>query len=133
VDGQRTAPVPDTRAAATSRRTGRCARRPQMTGTPEVKGQERVVDDLTVLTDLNQRFVDAFGRGSWELLQQILSPGFSYLDGATGEVWPMDRYIADLEANPLPTIGIDQVLVHVDGHIAVVSARSFAHPGRFNR
>jgi hypothetical protein len=104
-----------------------------MTGTPEVKGQERVVDDLTVLTDLNQRFVDAFGRGSWELLQQILSPGFSYLDGATGEVWPMDRYIADLEANPLPTIGIDQVRVHVDGHTAGVAAWSFAHPGRFNR
>ena len=104
-----------------------------MTGTPEVKGQERVVDDLTVLTDLNQRFVDAFGRGSWELLQPILSPGFSYLDGATGEVWPMDRYIADLEANPLPTIGIDQVRVHVDGYTAGVAARSFAHPGRFNR
>jgi hypothetical protein len=45
----------------------------------------------------------------------------------------MDRYIADLEANPLPTIGIDQVRVHVDGYTAGVAARSFAHPGRFNR
>jgi hypothetical protein len=55
-----------------------------MTGTPEER-QERVVDDdLTLLTDLNQRFVDAFGRGSWELLQPILSPGFSYLGRSDG-------------------------------------------------
>lgn len=36
----------------------------------------------------------------------------------------MDRYIADLEVNPLPAIGIDQVRVHLDGATAVVSARS---------
>jgi Domain of unknown function (DUF4440) len=91
------------------------------------------VDDTKVLTELNERFVDAFRKGSWVLLKPILSPGFSYLDGATGEVWDMDRYIADLDGNPLPTIGIDQVVVHVDGDTAVVSARSFTRPGKYNR
>jgi Domain of unknown function (DUF4440) len=91
------------------------------------------VDDIRILTGLNERFVDAFRKGRWELLQPILSPGFCYLDGATGEVWPMDRYIADLEGNPLPTVDIDQVRVHVDGDTAVVSARSFTRPARGNR
>jgi hypothetical protein len=91
------------------------------------------MDDSKILTDLNERFVHAFRKGSWELLQPILSPGFSYLDGATGEAWPMDRYIAGLEGNPQPTIDIDQVLVNVDGDTAVVSARSATRPGQFNR
>jgi hypothetical protein len=92
-----------------------------------------VVDDLKVLTDLNERFVDAFRKGSWDLLQPILSPNFSYLDGATGEVWSMERHTVDLEGNQLPTIDIDQVCIRVDGDIAVVSARSFTRPGSFNR
>lgn len=91
------------------------------------------MDDIKILTNLNERFVDAFRKGSWELLRAILSPAFSYLDGATGEVWPTERYIADLEGNPLPTIGIDQVRVHVDGDTAIVSSRSSARPGRYNR
>lgn len=91
------------------------------------------MDDTKVLTELNEQFVDAFRKGSWDLLKPILSPGFSYLDGASGEVWDMDRYIADLDGNPLPTIGIDQVVVHVDGDTAVVSARSFTRPGKYNR
>jgi hypothetical protein len=91
------------------------------------------MDDLTALTELSERFVDAFRKGSWELLQPILSPRFSYLDGATGEVWPMGRYIADLEANPLPAISVDQLRIHLDGATAVVSARSCNPPGRFNR
>ena len=90
------------------------------------------MDDNKILTELNERFVNAFRKGSWELLQPILSPGFSYLDGATGQLWPMDRYIADLTANPQPTIHIDQVRVHVHGDTAVVSARSSTRPGQFN-
>ncbi len=42
------------------------------------------VDDVEVLATLNERFVDAFRKGSWQLLEPILAPGFSYLDGATG-------------------------------------------------
>jgi len=61
-------------------------------------------------------------------LQPILSPSFSYLDGATGEVWDRARYVADLR-NGQPTIGIDQVAVHVDGDVAVVLARSFTRAG----
>jgi len=90
------------------------------------------VDDIKELTELNLQFVDAFRRGSWELLEPILAPSFSYLDGATGEVWDQERYIDDVRRS-LPTIGIDQVVVHVDGDVAVVSARSFTRPGRFNR
>jgi len=91
------------------------------------------MSDTDVLTDLNLRFIEAFRQGSWQLLKPILSPDFSYLDGATGNVWPMERYIADLEGRPLPTIGIDQVRIHIAGNVAVVSARSFTRPGRFNR
>jgi Domain of unknown function (DUF4440) len=91
------------------------------------------VDDITILTDLNERFIEAFRKGSWEVLRPILSPSFSYMDGTTGEVWPMERYIANLEGNPLPSIGIDQVRVHVDGDTAVVSSRSFTRPGRYSR
>jgi hypothetical protein len=41
------------------------------------------MDDIKRLIDLNALFVDAFRRGSWALLQPILAPDFSYLDGAT--------------------------------------------------
>jgi hypothetical protein len=91
------------------------------------------VDDIATLTDENQRFIEAFRRGSWEFLKPILSPSFSYLDGATGEVWTQERYIEDLRNNPLPTIGIDQLVVHVDGDVAVVSARSSTSSERHNR
>jgi hypothetical protein len=94
---------------------------------------EDSVDDIEVLTELNARFVDAFRRGSWALLEPVLSASFAYLDGATGEVWPMERYIADLNGKPAPSIGVDQVRIHVDGDVAVVSARSFTRPDRFNR
>ena len=90
------------------------------------------MDDIERLTELNLRFVDAFRQGKWEILQPILAPEFSYTDGATGEVWEMDRYIDDVR-NPLPTIDIDQVVVHVAGDVAVVSARSFTRPERYNR
>ena len=91
------------------------------------------VDDVEVLARLNERFVDAFRKGSWQLLAPILAPQFSYLDGATGDVWAMERYIADLEGKAIPTIEIDQVQIHVDGDVAIVSARSSARPGQFNR
>ncbi len=91
------------------------------------------MDDIKTLTELNVRFIEAFRRGSWELLEPILSPSFTYLDGATGEVWTQEKYIEDLRYNPLPTIGIDQMVVHVDGDVAVVSARSFTSPERHNR
>jgi hypothetical protein len=51
------------------------------------------VDDTEALTKLNLQFIEAFRRGSWELLEPILSPSFSYLDGATGEVWSHERYV----------------------------------------
>jgi hypothetical protein len=92
-----------------------------------------VVDDIATLMGLNLRFIEAFRRGSWELLHPILSPSFSYLDGATGEVWTEERYIDDLRNNPLPSLGIDQVVIHVDGDVAVVSARSSTSPERRNR
>lgn len=89
--------------------------------------------DSEILTNLNDRFIGAFRAGSWALLRPILSPGFSYLDGATGRVWPLDQYISELEDNPQPTIEIDQIRVHVDGDTAVVSARTCSRPDTFNR
>lgn len=71
------------------------------------------MDDIKDLINLNLLFVDAFRRGSWELLKPILAPDLAYLDRATSEVWPMKRYIAELDGRPLPTIEIDQVRVHV--------------------
>jgi len=88
------------------------------------------MDDIATLTELNEQFIEAFRQGSWELLEPVLSPSFSYLDGATGEVWPQDRYIESLRANPVPTLAIDQVVVHVDGDTAIVSART-SRPGRY--
>src|SRR6266540_4104075 len=64
---------------------------------------EAVVDDVEALGDRNLRFIEACRQGSWEMLQPILSPSFAYLDGATGKVWEMDRYIKDLRENPAPT------------------------------
>lgn len=91
------------------------------------------MDDRATLTELNRQFVDAFRRGSWEALQRVLSDSFGYLDGASGEACDLARYAEDLRANPVPSIEVDQVVVHVDGDAAVVSARSSSRPGRFNR
>lgn len=91
------------------------------------------MDDAQVLTELNLQFIEAFRQGSWELLEPILSPSFSYLDGATGEVWAHERYIENLRRNPAPALTIDQVAVHVDGNAAIVSARTSRQPGRYGR
>jgi hypothetical protein len=91
------------------------------------------VDDTAVLTELNRRFIDAFRHGSWETLEPILSASFSSLDGRTGEVWELDRYRENLRGNPAPALAIDQLVVHVDGDTAVVSARTSRQPGRYSR
>lgn len=90
-------------------------------------------DDIAVLTELNRQFIEAFCKGSWDILQPILSPGFQYLNGKTGEVWQLPRYIEDLKQNPQPTLLIDQVVVHVDDDAAVVSARTSVRPEKYNR
>lgn len=90
-------------------------------------------DDEAVLRALNERFIEAFRQGSWELLEPILSPSFAYLDGATGEVWSHERYVDNLRAHPAPVLRIDQVAVHVDGDTAVVSARTSRTLGRHGR
>ena len=89
--------------------------------------------DTEVFTKLNLQFIEAFRKGSWELLEPILSPSFSYLDGVTGEVWTHERYVENLRRNPSPSLAIDQVTVHVDGNTAVVSARTSRQPGRHSR
>ena len=90
-------------------------------------------NDIKELTELNEQFIDEFRQGKWEILEPILSPGFRYLDGKTGEVEEPQRYIDNLRSAPLPTSGIDQVVIHVDGNTAVVSARSFIVEGRYTR
>jgi hypothetical protein len=58
------------------------------------------MDDTAQLEELNEQFIEAFRRGSWELLEPILAPAFSYLDGATGEVWKHERYVDGLRSHP---------------------------------
>lgn len=82
------------------------------------------MSDFKVLAERNLRFIEAVRQGSWLMLEPILSRSFSYLDGATGEVWDLDRYTKDLKENPLPRLMIDDVVIHVDGDTAVVSART---------
>ena len=91
------------------------------------------MNDTEVLLELNTQFIDAFRRGSSELLEPILSPAFRYLDGATGEVWAHERYVENLRANPAPALVLDQVIVHVDGNTAVVSGRTSRQPRRYSR
>ncbi len=91
------------------------------------------MDDTQALTAHNLRFIEAFRHGSWLMLQPILSQSFSYLDGDTGEVWDMKRYIKDLQENPAPSLAIDQVVIHVANHTALVSARTSSRPDRHNR
>ena len=87
------------------------------------------MDDVSQLLALNDRFIDAFRHGSWEMLRPILSPSFGYIDGLTGEIWARQQYIDDIDGRPVPELSIDQVAVHVDGNTAVVSARSLGRPG----
>jgi len=93
------------------------------------------VDDIAALTARNEHFIDACREGSWERLRVILDSEFRYLDGRTGETWDEDRYVADLRDNPAPSLVIDEVVIHVAGDTATVSARtrSAARPGRPNR
>lgn len=91
------------------------------------------MDHVKELTDLNRQFIDAWRKGSWAVLEPILSPDFTFLDGVTGEVTYIDKYREELEANPAPTIDIDEVVVHVDGNVAAVSARSFRGPEKSTR
>ena len=91
------------------------------------------MDDVALLTDLNHQFIEAFRRGDWAMLDPILAPSFVYLDGATGEVQGREPYAEDLRTNPLPTLAIDQVAIHVDGNTAIVSARTSTRPGRHSR
>lgn len=91
------------------------------------------MDDTAVLTELNERFIESFRQGSWQMLKPILSPSFSYLNGATGETLAIEPYAESLEGNPVPALTIDQVVVHVDGDSAVVSARTSREAGRYSR
>jgi ketosteroid isomerase-like protein len=52
---------------------------------------------------------------------------------ATGEVWAHERYVENLRSHPAPALAIDQVVVHVDGNTAIVSARTSRQPGSFSR
>jgi Domain of unknown function (DUF4440) len=96
-------------------------------------GNGVTVDDVKLLTELNEQFIDAWRKGSWDLIQPILAPTFQYLDGTTGEVTDLREYEESIRAHPVPTISIDQVVVHVAGDTAVVSARSTRNHERYTR
>src|SRR5205823_9744242 len=98
---------------------------------PVERSRRRTMDDTTQLEVLNERFIEAFRRGAWELLEPILAPSFSYLDGASGEVWEHDRYVDSLRSHPAPELALDQVVIHIEGDTAVVSGRTFRKPGSY--
>jgi hypothetical protein len=91
------------------------------------------MDDVVRLEELNEQFVDAFRQGSWELLDPILAPEFSYLDGAKGEVWEQERYVDNLRSHPAPGLVLDQVVIRVDGDTAFVSGRTSRQAGIHGR
>lgn len=91
------------------------------------------MDDTETLLTLNDRFIEAFRLGSWATLEPILAPSFRYLDGATGELWDLERYRDALDGKASPGLAIDQVVVHTAGDTAIVSARSSRRPGRYSR
>jgi ketosteroid isomerase-like protein len=93
------------------------------------------VDDRAELRVLNERFIAACRAGSWERLRVILDADFGYLDGRTGQMWEEAHYVADLRANPSPSLRFDEVIIHVAGQTATVSARTRSddRPGRANR
>jgi len=91
------------------------------------------MDDVEELVLLNNQFIEAFRRGSWPTLEPILSENFRYLNGKTGEEWSIYEYAVDLASHPVPALAIDQVVVHVDGGTAIVSARSSSVAGRYSR
>ena len=91
------------------------------------------MDDAAQLTQLNDRFIAACRAGSWDDLEPILSSRFRYVDGVTGSRWEMDRYRDDLCAHPNPELSIDQVVVHLAGDTAGVSARTSNGTGRHHR
>jgi Domain of unknown function (DUF4440) len=82
------------------------------------------VDDVAALTACNKQFIEACRHGSWDELRVILGSDFHYLDGATGETWTQQRYVEDLRESPSPSLGIDEVAIHVAGDVAIVSART---------
>lgn len=92
-------------------------------------------DDREQLRSLNDEFIAACREGSWERLRAIVDEDFRYLDGGTGEPWDEARYVANLRANPSPSLRIDELVIHVAGHTATVSARTWsdARLGRANR
>ena len=77
--------------------------------------------------------IEAFRKGSWEVLGPILTPTFQYLSGSTGTVQQLPEYIEDLQTNPEPDLTIDQVVIHLDGDSAVVSSRCTSDGKRFSR
>lgn len=89
--------------------------------------------DTAELQQLNEQFIEACRQGSWELLRPILSGSFGYVDGDTGELWELDRYITDLREHPSPGLTIDQVVIRVVGDVACVTARSSRGAGKHNR
>jgi hypothetical protein len=94
-----------------------------------------VAEDVVQLEARNEEFIAACRAGSWARLRPLLDEGFLYLDGGTGQTWDLARYAADLRANPAPSLWIDELVVHVAGQTATVSARthSDSRPGRANR
>jgi len=91
--------------------------------------------DWARLRALNERFIAACRAGSWQRLGVILDEDFRYLDGRTGQTWDRARYVADVQANPSPSLRSGEPVIHVAGQTATVLARTRRddRPGRASR
>lgn len=94
--------------------------------------QQRATDEQTIRV-LNDRFIAACAVGSWEMLRQVLSESFGYVDGETGEAWKHERYVASIRNDRSLELTIDQVVIRVASDVACVSARTSNGTGRHNR
>jgi hypothetical protein len=93
------------------------------------------VDDIAALAARDEHVTGACRQGPREQLGQMLGSGVRYLGGRAGEAWDEDRYAANLRHNPAPSPAIGQVVIHIAGSTAAVSAhtRSDTRPRRHSR
>jgi hypothetical protein len=81
------------------------------------------VDDIETLTELNRRFIEAFRRVPGNTFSRSFRRR-SLTERSHGGGVDARAVPGDPQNNPQPALGIDQVVVHVDGDVGVVSNRA---------
>lgn len=83
------------------------------------------IDDLTLVTALNGRFIKAVEAGDRAALENFFAPNFTFMVGETGEVWDIERFFATVcVPGNYDYLTFDQLYIRIDGDCATVSART---------